>query len=320
MHHGDGVIDRDVAREAAQWLSLLFSGEATAQDEADCLRWRQADPRHEQAWSKAEAVRQKLGLMPKPVAHATLGRPRLQRRDALKALAVMAAAGGLGYQVTEREWWRHLEPGYLTAGHGEQRQLRLPNGIQVHLNTNSRAVLEKHGASPTLRLLAGELVIETKTGGGEQAFVLATPQGTIRPQSACRLHVRAMDSQHCRLNMLTGTATLAPGQSSSVISADPGVRYDYNANGLLQQAPVQPYADAWTRGVLVADNLRLDEFVAELQRYRRGYVRLAPGIAHLRISGAFQLARLDHTLTALPQTLPVQVRQLTGLLTFIDAA
>ncbi len=50
----------------------------------------------------------------------------------------------------------------------------------------------------------------------------------------------------------------------------------------------------------------LADFVAELTRYRRGFVRYDPAIANLRISGAFPIADTQRTLNMLVQTYPVR--------------
>ena len=53
--------DQDVAREAAQWLMLLHSGEANDNDVQACQRWRVAEPEHECAWQRADRINQKFG-------------------------------------------------------------------------------------------------------------------------------------------------------------------------------------------------------------------------------------------------------------------
>ncbi len=55
----------------------------------------------------------------------------------------------------------------------------------------------------------------------------------------------------------------------------------------------------------MADNVRLADFLAELARYRKGFVRCDPGIADLRISGAFPISDTQRTLNMLVQTYPV---------------
>ncbi|MNZ72338.1 fec operon regulator FecR [compost metagenome] len=70
-------------------------------------------------------------------------------------------------------------------------------------------------------------------------------------------------------------------------------------------------ADAWTRGMLVVDNVRLADLVDELSRYRSGYLGVAPEVANLRITGSFPLNDTDLALTSLLPTLPVQLEQNT---------
>ena len=57
--------------------------------------------------------------------------------------------------------------------------------------------------------------------------------------------------------------------------------------------------------MLMADKMRLADFVAELTRYRRGFLRCDPSIADLRISGAFPISDTDRTLNMLVHTYPV---------------
>lgn len=41
-----------MADQVINWLLLLRSGQATAQDYSDFLAWRAADPAHETAWQQ----------------------------------------------------------------------------------------------------------------------------------------------------------------------------------------------------------------------------------------------------------------------------
>ena len=59
--------------------------------------------------------------------------------------------------------------------------------------------------------------------------------------------------------------------------------------------------------MLVASDMTLADFVAELRRYRPGVISLAPEVARLQLSGVFPLADTDRILAALVQGLPVRV-------------
>ncbi|MNP16292.1 fec operon regulator FecR [compost metagenome] len=61
--------------------------------------------------------------------------------------------------------------------------------------------------------------------------------------------------------------------------------------------------------MLVADDWRLGDFIAQLQRYRSGHLGCDPAVAALRISGAFHLGNTDTVLDNLTSTLPVRIRR-----------
>jgi transmembrane sensor len=90
-------------------------------------------------------------------------------------------------------------------------------------------------------------------------------------------------------------------------------------NGLGPMQVLRPGADAWTRGMLVVENARLADLVAELGRYRAGHLGVAAEVADLRITGSFPLMNTDLALKALSPTLPVQVEQHTQWWTTVIA-
>lgn len=69
---------------------------------------------------------------------------------------------------------------------------------------------------------------------------------------------------------------------------------------------------AWIKGQLVADNVRLVDFIEELSRYRPGILRCDRAVAELRISGVFRVADTDEVLGILRRTLPIRLAQVTG--------
>jgi transmembrane sensor len=63
--------------------------------------------------------------------------------------------------------------------------------------------------------------------------------------------------------------------------------------------------------MLPVDGMPLAEFLAELRRYRTGWIDCAPEVASLPISGAFPLADTDRVLAAVADTLPLRLRYRT---------
>ena len=90
---GGSPISEAVAQQAAEWLTLLMSGEATDEDRKRWQQWRMTHPDHERAWLHIEAVTGRLKVMKPQAAYKALspyaGPQALRspgRRAALRAL------------------------------------------------------------------------------------------------------------------------------------------------------------------------------------------------------------------------------------------
>lgn len=303
MPSSDHPIDREVARQAAQWLMRLHGGHASNAEQQACRQWRAASAEHERAWQRVQRVQDKLGLLPPDLAMGTLNR---ERRQALKHLLVLAAllpAGYLGYRQAPWQSWR---ADYRTAV-GERRQVQLADGSLVHLNTDSAIDVRFSSEQRLIVLLRGEILI---TSGGDPQ---ATTQRPLRVSSrqglmqalGTRFAVRQLDDE-TTLAVFEGQVRVTPEQTAPrVIEAGEHVRF--SRNGLSASLPAQVQDSLWTEGQLLVDNLPLKDFLAELSRYRHGLLRCDPDVAGLRISGGFQLDNTDAILVALPSTLPVNV-------------
>lgn len=68
---------------------------------------------------------------------------------------------------------------------------------------------------------------------------------------------------------------------------------------------------AWVDGMLVASQMRLADFLAELGRYRHGQLGCSERVADLRISGSYPLDDSERILQMLEVALPVRVRRFT---------
>ena len=70
-------------------------------------------------------------------------------------------------------------------------------------------------------------------------------------------------------------------------------------------------AAAWSRGVLVAENMRVADFLEELGRYRAGFLRCDPAVADWRVTGVFSVLDTDRALRNLMLGLPLAVNYRT---------
>jgi transmembrane sensor len=306
------VPDAAVLREAAQWLVRLHSGRAGAADHAACAAWRHADPAHEHAWRRAERLSQKFGAVPAAVGVPVLARQaRGNRRAALRTLALVttaAPAAWLGWRLAPWDSWTS---DHATAT-GERREVHLVDGSRVLLDTGSAIDVRIDGLQRTVQLRAG--AIGVTTAADARPFVVETVQGRLRALGT-RFTVRQDDAETAathgpavRLAVTEGAVEVTlRGASSPAAVVAAGQQTVLSGQGASALAAVSPESQAWTQGVLYAENMRLADFCIELSRYRPGLLHCSPEVANLRISGAFQLRDTDYVLSMVASTLPVQV-------------
>lgn len=306
---------REVARAAARWLMHLHSGEATTEDVEACRRWRATDPEHERAWQRAERLGEKLAGVPRSSMAALARTHRGSRRQLFKALVVLICAAPAGYaawRAREEDWIGSVTADHRTAT-GERRRIQLADGSVVHLNTATAVDVEYGERLRQIVLHQGEILVETAADRGTPAprpFVVRTAHGRLRALGT-RFVVRTEDGASdgaTRLTVLEGAVEVRPRlapETAAIIRA--GQQTQLSAYAVAETQPADRHAADWSRGLLIADSMRLADFAAELARHRRGVLRCDPAVARLRITGAFRLDNTDAILAALPDTLPVGV-------------
>lgn len=321
----EGGASPEVLDEAIAWAVRLGSGSAGAEAQAACEAWRAAHPSHEQAWQQVQAVEEAFRQVPSgtaSLAHGALQsaagmQARGQgRRRAMRLLGLVAAGGVFGAWLwREAPWLQRTE--YLTAI-GERRRIVLADGTELSLNTGSEAEVL---FSPLRRLIVlrrGELFVRTGADAdslvGRRSFWVHAAQ-TRFEAIGTRFGVRQAGGE-TRLSMSEGRVAIHAGEVPAVL-AQAGDRFVVRADGAAPERDADAgfEADAWTDGALVARQMRLDAFVAELARYRQAPLACDAEAASLRVSGVFQLGGADpvgRALDALVRTLPVKVERGAG--------
>lgn len=309
---GDEAIE-----QAALWFTTFESGEATAADEAACLRWRGADPSHELAWQMMTAtagqLRDGLAGVPAAVVRQTLRTDvrAPSRRRALKALAgigAIALTGSGGWMLSRTAAYDRLAADYATTS-GERRTIRLSDGTVITLNTASAVDVAYGAQSRQIRLRAGEIEVRTAPDALGRPFVVMARFGTITPLGT-RFVVRDTNEDVVTVGVTAGAVRIeSEGGATSRVEA--GQQASFGANAASPAMPLDPAFRAWVDGMLVVQRMPLPAFVAELGRYRPGLLRCDPALASLTVSGAFPVDDTDAALALLEKALPVRTRAVT---------
>lgn len=305
------MINPQILGEAADWLVQLHSGTASPADHQAIAQWRNRSLEHAQAWQRAEALLGEFRSVPPNLALQTLQRASrkegLSRRQTLTYMGLLLLAGPLGI-ASQHLPWGQWSADQRTAV-GEQRRLQLPDGSQLLLNTDSAVNIAFSPRERRVSLLNGELLISTAKDLGARPFIVETPQGTARALGT-RFCVRTAGSSS-HVSVLEGQVVVTPQMLQQSTTLNAGERQRFKLNRFDAPERFDVAGVSWDKGMLLANNMRLDELLDELSRYRPGVLRCHPEVAALRVSGAFSLRDTDASLRLLSDTLPLNISRLT---------
>lgn len=308
-----------IVEAAIAWALRLDYGTPTDADRGAFERWLQADPRHQAAWQRVHSfkgLQRELGGLPSRLARDVLQTAQTRRQgrgpDRRAAVKLLSLAGILlagGWAAHEHTPWQRLLADAST-GVGERKTLRLADGSVITLNTDSAVSIDLAGPRRLIVLRRGEILVTT--GADAEAavrrpFWVRTPFGRLEALGT-RFVVR-LDGERARarVSVQEGAVALHPAGGGAPAIAHAGESF-WLAEGGTAPAEAQPFeADGWADGVIAGTDMRLQDLLAELSRYRPGRIACDPHVAGLRLSGVFQVEDTDRALQFLAQTQPVRV-------------
>lgn len=293
---------RQAIRAAAQWLALMESGAANERDRAELQTWRNSHSSHEQAWQKAQLLRQRFAELPSALAMASLDRPQESRRTVLKralgAVALVPAAWLISRQLPLDVWSADLR-----TATGEGKTVRLADGSSLQLNTAS--AVDINLTKRWLKLVEGEIALSVP---GTSPLTMQTHFGQVIVSQG-EVCVR-QGQTGCKVSVLKGAVRLQPLRGPD-FSLQAGRQVSLQAAGAGAIEPFDVLAPGWREGVLMAQNQPLGDFLRELSSYRPGVLRWEPALESLRVTGSFRLQDTDRILALLAASLPLEVHSRT---------
>ncbi|MBB4817811.1 transmembrane sensor [Pseudomonas alcaligenes] len=300
-------LDQATLQQAADWFARLQAAPTDVHLHAQWRAWLEEAESRRLAWGYIERVAQRFGSLQGqgPVAHQALANLRHNKRSRRQVLGLLGGGlllGGLGWQMRWLDGLESLQADYRT-GTGELRQARLADGTQIWLNSATALDVRFDAGQRQLQLSSGEVLIETAADA--RPFSVLTPAGSLVPLGT-RFSVR-LDGEHTQLNVYQGAvrATSAQSQRSTTVQAGQRLLFDVREQGPVAAASLQ--REAWSRGLLLAEDMPLGTFIDELAGYRRGHLGLDESLRELRVMGSFSLRDTDQALAQLEEILPVRV-------------
>ncbi|WP_350327113.1 FecR domain-containing protein [Pectobacterium aroidearum] len=300
-------------QQASQWYAQLCDREPGDEHYHHWQRWMDESEEHRHAWEFVLTVSQRFqplrGDGQQPALDTLLHKPAsMTRRRALK-LAALLSTGTLLSWLTYRHTPLKDSLLAMTADHhsavGEIKSLTLPDNTRLWLNTASAIDIRYSDQRREIALLAGDILIETAADA--RPFFVTTAQGRMQALGT-RFSV-AQEPEATTLTVYQHAVDASARYASAARRVNAGYHLRFNADGQGNILPNQQNDADWSHGRLQADNMPLGEVVAQLSRYRHGYLACQPAIADLRVMGTFPLTDTDMALNMLEQAFPVRIHR-----------
>jgi len=310
-HNNNTECNRDTA---LGWIARFRSGSASDEDRAAFALWLAQDKSHKQAmdsmldmWQDLASVQQMYSDAPE----STPGEAANQSRHWLRASVATAACLALALFIWPQNSPDTNKPTYYQTALGEQLRVELDDGSTATLNTNSRLSVNFDEQHRRIELIRGEAFFKVAKdpsrpfdvdAGNARVTAIGTAFNVYRDDQTSSITV---EEGVVRVTELGGTDSRAP--ATEILHANQQLKATEQGLQAVTATDVSQHT-AWQRGVIVASQMTLFEFVRQIERYHDTHILIPDSsIAAMTISGVFPLDELDPILQALQLSLGLQV-------------
>ena len=192
-----------------------------------------------------------------------------------------------------------------TTNYAENKRFDLSDGSSVHLNANTTLLTSFRLHSREMRLEKGEASFTVKHGW--RPFTVAVNHSEVLDIGTV-FNISKWD-QSSVTSVLEGEVEvhnagkanrLISGQSMAI--SDSGLGVPYQAN--------MEMVTAWQTGKIIFNQTPLKEAIASIQRYRKAPIQLDPRVEHMRITGIYDVNKIESLLDSMDAMFPVKVTRL----------
>jgi transmembrane sensor len=334
----------DIAAEASAWLAQLETGELRAADLDAFREWMCRSPRHAAEIKRLAKLSQNLNVlteMAEPIHEAAMHyRPVIGRGDHWRRfksvyLGALSTIAGVLFillffsQATDED----LEPMLITTAIGETREVELPDGTRITLNTDSRLEVDYDTHRRNARLLSGEAFFDV-TPNANRPFWVYAGENNIRVVGTAFL-VRLLQ-ENLAVTVTKGRVELAktakipeagkpprepvkaPSRDNTTQTLATPFTLQAGQSITITKHEVRPVATvsareiqrelSWQDGLLDFSNTTLEKVVNDLGRYTPLQIEITdPKLRELEFSGLFRIGEVQPLFKALESEFGIQV-------------
>lgn len=304
-----------VRDEAAQWFVRLQEPAVDVEERRRFELWLNEHSQHRDEFQLLQGLWTAADLVPRARLQALCEIPPVRRKRHplvryAVAASVLAVALGLGLFSGLNQPTSYTAE--FSTALGERRQVALPDGSVIDLNSRSRLQVRYEKGHRDIELMEGEAMFSV-AHDSDRPFVVEAGSGKVTV-TGTRFDVRRGVSD-TRVVVEQGTVKVqgrgAPDNEFISLTAGLGTRVDAQGTVAAAYAVNPAELTAWRSGKLVFNNASLAEVAEEVSRYREKPLTVGNDkVGNLRLTSVFKSDNTDALLKALPNILPVSVRTL----------
>jgi transmembrane sensor len=294
---------------AAEWLAREDRG-LTAEEQGALQAWLAASSLNRVSYLRLKAVWQRadrLAALKSPLP----SRPpaRIWSRPVAAAIAAsLLVLAGAGWFVLQQR----LPAGQdYATGIGERQAVRLADGTQIELNTNTRLHAEVTRMRRIVTLETGEAYFDvvhdaerpfTVNAGNRRITDLGTKFSVFRKDDDVRVVVKEGRVQVEQIGQSLASPLVAQAGREVIAKG---------SETLLTSKPDHEISNdlSWRQGMLVFNQQTLAEVAEQFNRYNHRHIEVAGSARNIRIGGSFKADNVDVFVTLLHRGFGLSVNQ-----------
>ncbi|AXT37545.1 DUF4974 domain-containing protein [Alteromonas sp. BL110] len=329
----------DIQEQACLWVSRLDRG-LKSDEKVELDTWLAESNAHRQAlleaaslWDDMSVLNELSGLFPQPTAKHTTKRRALPKNAVWGIAAtflVMAIAVGVVVQRT----WLNSAPEFAAVsqkfqtGVGEQKNVTLSDGSQLHLNTNSLVTVDFTSSARNIVLLKGEAHFEV-AHDKTRPFSVTAGNNTVTAVGTA-FNMQYVDDNAFELVVTDGKVLVKDRFKASSSNESLFGKRPVTEEGLLmfagekatvlgkveaRESMSQDEIDddlAWQQGMIVFKGEPLESVLLEIGRYTPVRFHISDdSLRKRRVAGYFKVGDIDGLLSALESSFNITYEKVT---------
>lgn len=329
----------DIQEQACLWVSRLDRG-LKSDEKVELDTWLAESNAHRQAlldaaslWDDMSVLNELSGLFPQPTARHTTKKHSLPK-NAVWGIAATFLVMAIAIGVIVQRTWLNSTPEFaavsqkVQTGVGEQKNVTLSDGSQLHLNTNSLVTVDFTSSARNIVLLKGEAHFEV-AHDKTRPFSVTAGNNTVTAVGTA-FNMQYVDDNAFELVVTDGKVLVKDRFKASSSNESLFGKRPVTEEGLLmfagEKATVLGKVEAresmsqneidddlaWQQGMIVFKGEPLESVLLEIGRYTPVRFHISDdSLRKRRVAGYFKVGDIDGLLSALESSFNITYEKVT---------